>query len=225
MKIMKKMLVLLLAATVALTACSSDNDSAVSDTVTDTATDTATVDDCSDCVGCNEREVTQDEDWEDEKLLPPVFPSPNGEKSARIYPLEWEVIGQLFIADSNDENSEYAVEFDNVDTTQYTPKRLIWLDDEIVLVIIGYAYGTITMGGEVYYYNSVDGSNGVILPIEHHFEFSDLEIDDKMLDLTIIVFDEEYNNNEKRFTLIDIERIYELIESGETMLIEVEKID
>lgn len=71
--------------------------------------------------------------------------SPNGEKAAYISPWEWEESSNLYIVDLQDSSQDILVSTD----TENQTKDVIWEDDEHVLVIKGYQYGTVDVGGKI----------------------------------------------------------------------------
>ncbi|MFA9398144.1 MAG: DUF4652 domain-containing protein [Clostridiaceae bacterium] len=88
----------------------------------------------------------------------------------------------------NEDNLYYKLEFP-IDDEVYkdiTPKKLIWIDNENVLIIIGFPYGTVTQGGDVYKYNiNDDYVTPFYLTGDDKREVEDIELQGDMLHLTI----------------------------------------
>jgi len=59
-------------------------------------------------------------------------------------------------------NEETIFRLKNNENGQYTPKQLEWIDENRLLVIIGYAYGMVTTGGKLYELNVKDN---VVTPV------------------------------------------------------------
>lgn len=83
--------------------------------------------------------------------------SPDKTKAAFLYPYDFEAISDLMLFDTA--NGELTLlELDDI-PFQHTPMRITWLNDHILLVVVGYGYGTITWGGNLYYYDLNSGAN------------------------------------------------------------------
>lgn len=75
--------------------------------------------------------------------------SPDNQRAIFISPLEWETVGSLFLLDLTTGNIEEIISpFD-----QNTSKEAVWLNDRYIAVIIGFADGTIAVGGDIYIYD------------------------------------------------------------------------
>lgn len=72
--------------------------------------------------------------------------SASGDKIAYISPDEWECISKVFLF--NLKNGKEKILIDPIDD-QSIPKNLVWLNDNELVVIIGHAYGTVAVGGNV----------------------------------------------------------------------------
>lgn len=89
------------------------------------------------------------------KVLDDGFPSepkvsPNGKKAIYISPLEWECLGSLYLFDLITGEQKELIE---PDEKSYIPKEAIWLNDKQLAVIIGYGYGTVAIGGNIFVYD------------------------------------------------------------------------
>lgn len=126
------------------------------------------------------RENGSKEILEDEFPSEPVI-SPDKTRAAYISPLEWETLGSLYMYDLLSEEKSTLV-VPNVE--QHIPKVVQWLDNHKLIVIIGYAYGTVAIGGNAFIYNL---GNQELIQLTHysmHTQFVEIKID---------------NNNEKVF--------------------------
>jgi hypothetical protein len=116
-------------------------------------------------------------------------------------------------------------QIDGVENYKTGVTNYLWLNDEIMLLIITYVQGSATAGGSLHYYNNADGSNGLIIPLGEYFQIMWAEIDNNDLILTIILDSGEgfYQDNiiDER---IPLTKIYELIENNESLIIDVPDI-
>ena len=92
----------------------------------------------------------------DEKVLigdmasAPVF-NTSGVKAVFISPLEWECIGDTYVVDLQD-GKVSKLPFEQ--SEDLTPKFAQWLNEKDFLLIIGYAFGTVSIGGNIYLVDS-----------------------------------------------------------------------
>lgn len=127
--------------------------------------------------------------------------SPRGDRLAFIEPFLWEVRGEVFLYERG-EKEPLLLREDL--PREEKPKAIYWLDNKRLLLIIGYAYGTVSVGGDLY---SLDIEEGDLLPIyqlEPEREVKDLKIEGEELLLTIASFCQEYLEytlDEKRIPL------------------------
>jgi len=78
-----------------------------------------------------------------------------------------------------------------------TVKVLEWIDDSRVLLIIGFAFGTVSQGGDLYCYNIDDKTCDIIIEAEKNSEIIDIELEDKELIISKILWlDDNYMDYE-----------------------------
>jgi len=121
------------------------------------------------------------------------------------------------------ENQNLLLEFDEY-SNEDESKGMRWLDNEILLSIGLQSHYSWSSGGSVYYYNVADGSNKKIIPHDLSlFLIINIEIDNDELVLTILPncgnayatrLDDVYKS-------IPLTEIYELIENGKTLILNV----
>ncbi|KGR73514.1 DUF4652 domain-containing protein [Ureibacillus manganicus] len=70
--------------------------------------------------------------------------------------VDFEGINQLTIEDL--ENGKYTIYKYRNEAIQFTPKEVEWIDENRLYVIVGYGYGTVTKGGQLYELNLVNNS-------------------------------------------------------------------
>lgn len=90
--------------------------------------------------------------------------SPNGKLSVCIegkgsYAVE-EGVGSIVIKDK-DKNELWQYNIIN-NKKQFTPKQVQWLDNENILIIIGFGQGTVTKGGNLYLLNLNSNKNYIV---------------------------------------------------------------
>ena len=88
----------------------------------------------------------------------PAEPVISPDKSSLLYisPGEWEELGELFLYRSGWDKAEVLIPRSAMNSND-TPKKVLWLDNENALVIIGFTYGTVSVGGDLYHLNVNDG--------------------------------------------------------------------
>ncbi|MCL1822978.1 MAG: DUF4652 domain-containing protein [Oscillospiraceae bacterium] len=116
-------------------------------------------------------------------------------------------------------------EFEPYYGQQYSIKNAIWLDNEILLIIGGYAYGTVSRGGNLYYYNINDGSTEKIIDCEISFELESIKINDDYLEVGVCVHFYGFNSYFRYKENIHVNQIYDLINNNEILAFDSIKID
>lgn len=105
-----------------------------------------------------------------EKNFKPSFhspwqPSPSGNQQATIEGLGARAgeEGEGILLIENLETDETVIfKLKDNEERQYTPKKVEWIDEERMFVIIGYAHGTVTVGGKLYELNIRDN---IVTPV------------------------------------------------------------
>lgn len=67
-----------------------------------------------------------------------------------------------------------------------TPKAAAWLNNRYLLVIVGYAYGTVNLGGNLYAYDMEDGKMTLIFAAGEKSEFLDVRINGDQVVLKVM---------------------------------------
>jgi hypothetical protein len=154
--------------------------------------------------------------------------SPDGAKIAYIIHDSDNLSGILNIFDVTEQKNtipEFADYIKPEETMLWNEtRRILWLDNEILLVIDAVWHATWSRGGSVHYYNITDGSNGKIIPHDINiFQIVDFEIKGDELNLTIML--NSGNAYERRLDdicrSVSIAKIYELIENGNTLILDI----
>lgn len=110
--------------------------------------------------------------------------SPDSAKAAYIDYVTFEALGNAFIFDAA------TVKVTPITQLSYdqenTAKKIVWLDNETVALIIGYRNGTITQGGDVYIYELNTGNLELKLKAENKTEYVDLQVYDETVKIRMV---------------------------------------
>lgn len=142
--------------------------------------------------------------------------SPNKQYTAYLYPDEWETIGDIYIKDPV-ENRWVRMQLDQelrvkmwgsyAPDGKYTPKKkILWLNDEEFITIIGFAYGTVSQGGELVKVSWTTGEVEIIYPAYQKInqEVVDFALTENDLILYVNNFDANGLCQEKEEVLIPL---------------------
>lgn len=130
--------------------------------------------------------------------------SPQKDCIAYLYPDEWETVGDIYIRNNN-QDKWTRLELDQLVRREmwgsrepaealYTPKKkVVWLNNEDFITIIGYALGTVSTGGDLVKVNRVTGQAEILYPahLKVNQEATDFEISGERLTVQINVMDED----------------------------------
>ncbi|WP_066385467.1 DUF4652 domain-containing protein [Neobacillus mesonae] len=117
--------------------------------------------------------------------------SPDKNKAIYISPLEWECPGSLYLY--NLENG-YITELVSPDKNQNIPKYAIWLDNSTIVLIYGFGWGTVSMGGNVYTINIEERELKQITNYSGEIQITKLELNSDFVELIGIRYiDENFN--------------------------------
>lgn len=119
--------------------------------------------------------------------------SPNKEKAIFISPLEWEMLGSLYLV--NLENGGIT-ELISPDQNQNIPKYSEWIDNENFAVVIGYGMGTVEVGGNAFIYNILNKELKQITFYKSEIQLTNLKFEKDVLVVSGIKYtDDNYNNS------------------------------
>ncbi len=102
--------------------------------------------------------------------------SPDGKKAVYISPHDWETLGSVYLVDLESGKQEALVPAEGENTS----KNVIWQDENHLFVIIGYAYGTVSIGGSIFSVD-IETKEKVLIAAEENVEITDLYIDNDTL--------------------------------------------
>ena len=123
-------------------------------------------------------------------LASDTYASPGKRMNAFLSPVEFETFADVYIEDTKNATRwqlQLALE------GQQTPKKFLWVDDERFLVIIGYAFGTTSPGGDVYLVDARTGQGALWYKPEDYSEVTDLKLEKGKVIMSVVRFDEDYH--------------------------------
>lgn len=145
--------------------------------------------------------------------------SPDKSKIAYLSPYEWEVLSNVYIFDTATRKNKIVLSVDDVKNNksikeQSTPKKVIWLDNDHLLLIIQFAFGTVVQGGDLYSIDLSDNEITQLTKMEKYTEITDIYLENGRLAASIIKFtDENMTKYDKYKSLIQIGELYEAIKN------------
>ncbi|MFW6378138.1 MAG: DUF4652 domain-containing protein [Bacillota bacterium] len=148
---------------------------------------------------------TLSEDMPSEPII-----SPDRNKLAFIDPFQWETEGTIYLYDYEANSLAELLKADRIEE-QFTPKGIWWYNDDYLLAIIGYAYGTVSVGGDLYLIDVETGNPRRILALNEYQEVKSISLDEQYIYLEIAEFDEGYSNYEVIEERINRDRLDEVI--------------
>jgi hypothetical protein len=134
--------------------------------------------------------------------------SPNKKNIAYVSPYEFETLGNVYVYDSESDTYGKVVEVDI--EKQDSAKVVKWIDDDKLLIIIGFGYGTVSEGGDLYLYNRETEKLTLVKESEGNTEVIGIKINEEIVELEIAVFDENWINYEKSLEYMSLSEIYEI---------------
>lgn len=146
--------------------------------------------------------------------------SPDGKRVAYLSPFEWEIISNVHIYDIDKDTDATVLSVqesaDNKNVReQTTPKSLTWLDDRYLLMVIQFAYGTVTKGGDLYVYDTQEDSLQPLTKLFRQEEITGVKVEQDTVYLDFIEFTTESMDAFKELKrAVEAEQIYDAIRSG-----------
>ena len=141
---------------------------------------------------------------------PPAV-SPDGNKFAYMDVLEWEVPGEVYLYDLEKGKSELIIKQNQDIKDQHTPKGLCCLDNNRLLAIIGFAYGTVSVGGELYLYDVEQGKLSLVLEPGEQEEICAVTVSEDEVAIEYAKFDEEWNHSTRETKTYKLQEFLSLI--------------
>ena len=120
--------------------------------------------------------------------------SADKKKLAYISPYEFEVIGEVFMYNYLEDTKKAVVTHKDI-PENLAPKNINWFDDRYLLVVLGFAYGTVSIGGDLYVYDTVDDKMSLLISQEDEKgEIRSIRIEQDTIKLEIVVFNDDFTD-------------------------------
>jgi hypothetical protein len=137
--------------------------------------------------------------------------SPDNQKAVYISPHGWETLGSLYLVDLVTGEQEELVPTEE----ENTPKNVIWQDDSDVFVIIGFAHGTVGIGGDIYSVD-IDTKEKVLIVDEERVEITDFYIEKNTLYYEGIEYiDENWNEHVEYSNQLSLDEVNQIVEQNQ----------
>lgn len=141
--------------------------------------------------------------------------APAKDKFALLEPWDFEETSGIYLYQAGDNYAEAGEIIIPAISERNTPKEIAWLDDHNLLVIAGFVDGTITRGGNLFYYNDISGRSGKIIACQN-MEIAQIKLDKDAGKAYLYMAGPEYDS---RFTIardfyteeVDIDKLERLI--------------
>lgn len=151
---------------------------------------------------------------EPEPDLPPrskSLRSPLGTYDAYIEPFEWEEVGNLFVKNNKTGIIKQLTYYEP--RRSDTPKVLTWFDDTLLLVIEGYTWGTVTVGGSLFLVNITDGQFYDVFRPPVRQEVTEVSKQNNNIILRIASWDDNYMEYDLSTRVIPADSVIRLIQT------------
>lgn len=122
--------------------------------------------------------------------------SPDRQLAACIDPFEFEMIGEILLFQGDNNTATSKLTLNQEELPQFTPKQVSWYDNSHLLVVVGFAYGTVTRGGDLYLVDITDGSSQLVYKAADHEEVIEAELEGDHIKLSLAKFDQDYAEHE-----------------------------
>lgn len=123
------------------------------------------------------------------------------DKIIYIAPLEWEQLGDLMLYDLHSENLE-KLEIPDIPINS-TIKKAEWLNSHKLILIIGHAYGTVSLGGDLYTYDLIKKELNKKIELTQYEEIKEFKVKENKIYLEKVVFDMNFNKSSIKKIIIE----------------------
>lgn len=128
--------------------------------------------------------------------------SPNKKLAVYIAPFEWEVMGSIYLIDLENMVKDKIYEPRN---DALNPKNIMWINNGEIAVILGYAYGTIAIGGNVFNLNLATKELTQLTHFSDDIQINSVSIKNSILTVSGIKYtDPMFLNTEEYTSRIDL---------------------
>ncbi|MGB3340293.1 MAG: DUF4652 domain-containing protein [bacterium] len=121
--------------------------------------------------------------------------NPSGKYVAYIEPFQWEICGSIFIKNLKTGTTKQLTDYGISRSSK--PKGIQWFNDTLMLVIEGYTWGTVTVGGSLYFVNCRTGEYSLILKPPMGQEVAEVSLHKNSVILRVAT----WNENRMEYTL------------------------
>lgn len=111
--------------------------------------------------------------------------SPNKNLAAYIAPTEWEEKGIVHLVDLKNMQKKELYQSKNDDLV---PKNIAWIDNETIGLVLGYRYGTVAVGGNVFIINIMTKELTQLTHFSNDIQITDVTAKDKTLNISGIKY-------------------------------------
>lgn len=122
------------------------------------------------------------------------YPAVTPEKDKFVFLAPWgfEEMSSIYLVLADDNYTKtYKIEIPAI-KDRTTPKEILWLDDARLLVIAGFTDGTVTRGGDLFYYDYMADRSGKIIEC-HDLEIARMSVDKDAGKIYLYMVSQEYN--------------------------------
>jgi len=113
--------------------------------------------------------------------------SPNGTKMAYIAPYEFELAGDVWLYETGSGEKRKRIDRDAFGADRAAWK-VVWADDERLLVLVGDRYGTVTLNREIFAYDLSSGQSQSILIAGVNQDIRELAVQDSRISFRIATY-------------------------------------
>lgn len=130
----------------------------------------------------------------------PAVLSPKGRLKAFLSPVEFETVADVYVEDASSA-SKWQLQL-SLDKT-LTPTRLAWLDEKRFFVIVAYAYGTTSLGGDVYLVDALTGRGALWYKPARYCQVTEVAVSGNRVELTVVRFNVNYDEHTTQKVVLD----------------------
>lgn len=128
--------------------------------------------------------------------------SPDRKLAAYISPTEWEEKGIVYLVDLKNTQKKELYKSKNDDLI---PKDIVWINNETIGLILGYRYGTVAVGGNVFIINIMTNELTQLTNFSNDIQITDITVKDKRLNISGIKYkDNKFVDTEDYISKINL---------------------
>lgn len=139
--------------------------------------------------------------------------SPDKTKITYISPHEWEVIGSLYLYNVVSAEHTILMKVEEIKDKNRI-KKAIWLNDNNLILIIGHAYGTVSIGGDIYTFNINSKKLVSYFKCDKKEQITDINISNNQLKYDIITYDDDFTDYTLKTNCVPIKCVIDKLEES-----------